>query len=311
MNNTVIFLALFIIVVYVTYGYNITEKFDNYLPIIKSYLCFSNNNDLKDFTQKMNSLLDEYKITNGEIEISTKFSINNINPNRIIIFFPYDKIIENPELENKLYQTVALDKKIINKIKKHILNTKFKKAQLLFGLDLNEKSKRIYFNYIYNNKPYLIAYNVQENIIAKKMYEPLDRQKMINNMEQIFGKEIINTLLEVFPVDLWSSTGAKNDSRVRFIKNSSFYIRLKLEFSVKQFGDGLLNLIKKIYKSDDDKLKKWYDCFKDNNIVWISLGINQSKIFEFTIYMVHNRFIRTKVDINKIIKISQLVKNNI
>lgn len=310
MNTIIIVLIFIIILYYLIHNTDITEGFENYLPIIDRYICFDNNNKLIEFTHNMNRILDEYKITDGEIEISTKFSINNINPNRIVIFFPYDRIVKEPELENKLYQTMIIDKNIIDKLKEYILKTKFDKAQLLFGLDLNEKSKRIYFNYIYKKQPYLVAYNIQKELVARKVYEPIKKELMIKEMKKIFGKDIVINLIEVFPMELWSVTGVKKDTRITFLKNSSFYIKLKFEFSVKQFGDGLLNLIKKIYKMNDEKLKKWYDCFKDNNIVWISLGINKDKIFEFTLYMVHNRFIRTKVDINKIINISKLIKIN-
>ena len=40
----------------------------------------------------MNKIMDKYKIEDGEIEISTKFSREKINANRIVIFIPYSHI---------------------------------------------------------------------------------------------------------------------------------------------------------------------------------------------------------------------------
>ena len=66
-----------------------------------------------------------------------------------------------------------------------------------------------------------------------------------------------------------------------------------------------MNFIRQIYKGDNKDLVKWYECYKDNNIVWLSIGRNKFNAIEFTIYMVYNRSIRNFVDEKKIIKLNK------
>lgn len=285
---------------------NITaEEFINYLPIVKTYKCFTKNQKVLTFVKDMNKIMDKYKIEDGEIEMSTKFSHEKINANRIVVFIPYKHIKENKKLLKDCFNENDIPKVVKDNLTKSIKDINFSNAQLLFGIDEGEKSRRVYFNYIIKNKINLIAYNIEKKVIAKKVYAQLKNHEFKKELEKLIGDDLYTEFLNIFPEELWKRVGVKEDSRIKNYKYSSFYVNLNFEYKLEQFSDKILNFIRQIYKGDNKDLVKWYECYKNNNIVWLSIGRNKFNAIEFTIYMVYNRNIRNFVDEKKIIKLNK------
>ena len=65
---------------------------------------------------------------------------------------------------------------------------------------------------------------------------------------------------------------------INLYKYSSYYINLSYEYKVSQFGKQLIDLLKNIYKGSNELINKWYNCFKNNNITWISIGRDKDNI---------------------------------
>jgi len=310
MIYTIIIIILILFFIFLVFKRNNIdyEKFMNYIPVIKTYKCFSKNIEVIDFINDMNKIFDKYKIENGEIELSTKFTEDLINPNRIVAFIPYDNILKNSELKEKCYEINDIPDEVKENLDKTIKDINFSKAQLLFGIDVDEGSRRVYFNYIDKNKIHLIAYNIEEKIIAKKFYKQLKKHDFKRKMNDLIGSELYNKLLNIFPESMWKLVGVKEDSRIEEYKYSSFYINLNFEYKLEQFSDTLLSFIKSIYKGDEKNIMKWYECYKNNNITWLSIGKNTEGQIQFTIYLVYNRNIRDYIDTKKLTKLNEQMK---
>ena len=135
MIYTIIIIILILFFIFLVFKRNNIdyEKFMNYIPVIKTYKCFSKNIEVIDFINDMNKIFDKYEIKNGEIELSTKFTEDLINPNRIVAFIPYDNILKNSELKEKCYEINDIPDEVKENLDKTIKDNNFSKAQLLFA----------------------------------------------------------------------------------------------------------------------------------------------------------------------------------
>lgn len=309
----VIYIFIFLVIIYLIYYFsqkNI-EFFENTFPLLKSYKCMASNKKIINFVNKFNNIFDKYKIKTGEIEASVKFSVDEINVGRFVAFIPYEYIENYPKLKDECYKTAAIPNEVKVNIDKKLDSDNYSKAQLLFGIDNGEESTRVYLNVIDKNnidKGALIGYNIQKNVIAKKIYKKLKIMEFKTKCASFIGPELYNKLLNAFPVDLWGIVGCKNDSRIDNVNYSSFYINLNFEYKLSQFGTKLFNLLEEVYKGKRVNLDKFYECYKNNNITWIALGKNALNEVEFSIYFVYNRNLRTKVDTEKILKLKNSLK---
>lgn len=301
-----VFLVLLILfVVYLVFRkYNVNiQTFINYLPISQTIKCFSNNQNLIKFVDEMNEIFDKYKITTGEFEISTKFNEESINANRVVAFVPCKYFPENPELLEECFVKNKIPNELQGKVEEKISDNKPSSSQVLFGIDLNEETRRVYLNYKKKGKMYLEGFNIEKESIIKKNYKEMKSDEFKRNMKDLIQNELIyNQIMSLFPEEMWKIIGAKEDENINLYKYSSYYINLSYEYKVSQFGKQLIDLLKNIYKGSNELINKWYNCFKNNNITWISIGRDKDNILFFTIYCVYSRTVRSLVD-KKMIKV--------
>jgi len=301
-HKIVLILLLFSVVGIIFYKYNINmESFINHLPISKTIKCFNDNQNLIEFSNGINSIFDKYKIETGELELSTKFTKNDINANRLVAFIPCHYLDKTPKLLNECYLLNKIPENIQQKVNKLVDETDPFQSQVLFGIDLNEESRRVYFNYVYKNKVNLIGFNIEKDSITQKIYAEMRRTMFKNRLNNFTGDKIYQGLIRVFPESTWKTIGTKEDENVTFYRYSSFYINLLYEYKLNYFEDKIMNLLKLFYNEyDDGSLRKWYECFKNNNITWLSIGRDRDDRLFLTIYFVYGREIRNKVDVGKI-----------
>lgn len=310
MIYTLIIIILLLIFIFLIIKKNNLKKedFENYLPVLKTYKCFATNQKVIEFINDMNKILDKYKINDGEIEMSTKFTNKKINPNRIVVFIPYKYISKKKEIKTDCYKINKIPEEVQKNLDKSIKNTEFTYGQLLFGIDEGDHSRRVYFNYQNMDKVFLHAYNITEKVIAKKIYKQLKNNVFKKELQLLIGDKLYNKLLDIFPENLWKIIGVKDDSRIKRYKYSTFYINLNFEYKLEQFSSKILDFIRHIYKGDNESLIKWYNCYKNNNITWLSIGRDKKGKILFTLYLVYNRNIRDFVDTEKIVSLNNSLK---
>ena len=307
-TKIILILFLFGVVALVFYKYNVNvEAFINHLPISKTIKCFNDNQNLIEFTNDMNTIFDKYQIKTGEFELSTKFTSDDINANRLVAFIPCSYIAQYPDLLGKCYSLNKIPEEVQVKVDKLVEKTDPHKSQVLFGVDLNEESRRVYFNYIYKQKVHLIGFNVEKDSVAQKIYAEMQKSMFKKSLRDFVGDKIYMMLTRIFPENTWKTIGTKEDENVASYRYSSFYINLLFEYKLSYFEDKILDLLGLIYRGngagyhgDKKALKKWYECFKNNNITWIAIGRDRDNNLFLTLYFVYGREIRTKVDIDKI-----------
>jgi hypothetical protein len=296
----IIIIVILIGLLYDRYNNNNIEKFINNFKITQSIKCFNNNKNLIKFSEEINNIFDKYDIENGELELSTKFSENDINANRLVAFIPCEHLKKHENLINECYDINEIPKNIGDNLYKLINDNKKNKCQILFGIDLNEKSKRVYFNYISENKINLVGFNIEKDLITKKVYNEIEKTTFKKSLYNFINNEIYNTLIKIFPENIWKIVGVK--------ENTSYYINLLYEYKLNYFENNIFNLLKCFYKNNDDNLNKWYNCFKNNNITWIAIGKDKNKNLFLTIYFVYNKNIRNSFDIQKLIDFNNELK---
>lgn len=299
----IVLVVLVLMVVYLVFWkYDVSiEKFINYLPISQTIKCFNNNENLISFTDDMNSIFDKYKIETGELELSTKFRDESVNANRLVAFIPCTYVNENPDLLNDCFKINKIPEELQETLEEKIDENNPSKTQVLFGIDLDEMSRRVYLNYVKKNKIHLVGFNIEKESIAKKIYTEMKKEEFKKELRNLIYDELTYELiLRIFPEETWKIIGAKEDENVKKYKYSSFYINMLYEYKVNYYNDRLKELLKKIYKGNPTLIDKWYDCFKKNNITWISIGRDRDDKLFLTIYCVYTRERRAFVDKEKI-----------
>ena len=91
----------------------------------------------------MNEIFDKYKITTGEFEISTKFNEESINANRVVAFVPC-KYFRKSELLEECFVKNKIPNELQGKVEEKISDNKPSSSQVLFGIDLNEETRRVF-----------------------------------------------------------------------------------------------------------------------------------------------------------------------
>jgi hypothetical protein len=298
--KTILILFLLLVVFFVFRQYNIkVEEFINHLPISNTIKCFNDNENLQLFCDDMNIIFDKYKIETGEFEISTKFTKNDINANRLVAFIPSEYIKKNNNLLDECFTLNKIPNSVQNKIIQLMNKTIKSKSQVLFGIDLNEKTRRVYLNYDYKDKIHLVGFSIEKDSIAQKIYKEMKLNDFKSNLKNFIGNKIFNILLKTFPSDTWKMMGTKEDEKITQMKYSSYYINILFEYKVNYFGKNLINLLQQ-FCNNKKALEKWFECFKDNNITWLSFGRDRDNRLFITIYCVHGRDIRNSIDIKQI-----------
>jgi hypothetical protein len=285
--------------------YEYLELFSNMIPILGAYECIASNKKIINFIKNMNVVLDKYKVITGEIEASIKFSETEINAGRIVAFVPIEYIKQYPDLKKECYDIANIPNEVRINLDSYLAKNSYQKAQLLFGIDEGEGSNRAYLNTMKNDKVELIGYNVDSEQIAKKVYQQLQFMDFKEKCKKFIGNDIYIQLLDVFPVQTWKIVGYKKDSRMPGVPCSSFYINFNFEYKLAQFDEKLFTLLGMIYKGSREELNKFYECYKDMNVTWISIGKNEENEMTFTMYFVYNRNIRNVIDANKITLLRQ------
>lgn len=296
----ILFLLLFIYLVFRKYDIKL-EEFINHLPISNTIKCFNNNENLQLFCDDMNNIFDKYEIETGEFEISTKFTKNGINANRLVAFIPSKYIRKNKNLLSECFTLNKIPDSIQNKLVQLLDKTTKNKSQVLFGIDLNEKTRRVYFNYTYKEKINLIGFSIEKNSITQKIYRNMKFDNFKSNLKNLIGNNNYDTLLKTFPSNTWKTIGTKEDEKITQMKYSSYYINILFEYKVRYFGKNLINLLQQ-FCYDKKLVEKWFECFKDNNITWISFGRNRDNKLFITLYCINGRDIRYDLNINQIKK---------
>ena len=296
--------AILIVIVMMWYiyknRYEYLEFFSNAVPILTAYECIASNKRIVDFVKKMNGILDKYKVETGEIEASVKFSKDNINVGRMVVFIPTEYIRKFPELKKECYSAAKIPNEVQINLDAQLSKGGYQQAQLLFGIDEGEGSARAYLNTIKNNKTELIGYNIDSERIAKKTYNQLTFMDFKDKCRKFVGEDLYLKLLDVFPVQTWKIVGCKRDSRMPEMGYSTFYINLNFEYKLGQFDEKLFILLGAIYDGKRAELNKFYNCYRDTNVTWIAIGKNEEGELIFTMYFVYNRNIRNIVDTEKI-----------
>ena len=299
---------MFVILIGLLYNINNNniENFINNFKITQSIKCFNNNKSLVTFSEEMNGIFDKYEIETGELELSTKFSENDINANRLVAFIPCEYLKKHDTLINECYDINKIPKNIGENLYELINDNKKNKCQILFGIDLNEKSRRVYFNYISENKINLIGFNIEKDLITKKVYNEIEKPIFKKSLYNFINNEIYHTIIKIFPENIWKTVGVKED--ISENNYASYYINLLYEYKLNYFENNLFDLLKFFYKNNDDNLNKWYNCFKNNNITWIAIGKDKNKKLFLTIYFVYNKNIRDTIDVQKLIDFNNELK---
>jgi len=305
----ILILLVIFVVLLVLNHYDFTwEQFINYLPITKTIKCFNDNKNMLSFLTDMNNIFDKYEIKSGEFEISTKFTEDDINPNRLVAFIPYKYIKKDPSLLEKCYDVNRIPSEVQEVLGGQINALDFTRAQLLFGIDLGEESRRVYFNYVIKNHIHLIGYNIEEKSIAKKIYNEMKRGQFKKELRELIGSRRFEALLDLFPESIWKIIGTKEDENVKEYKHASYYINMSFEYRLSQFEDKVVNFLKMFYGGKNDLLEKWYNCFKHNSVTWLSIGRGRDGKLFITVYLVHNRNIRDFVDIKKLKQLNKEIE---
>lgn len=300
--KTILILFLLLVVFFVFKKYNIKlEEFINHLPISNTIKCFNDNENLQLFCDDMNVIFDKYKIETGEFEISTKFTKEDINANRLVAFIPSEYVRKNNNLLDECFTLNKIPNSVQNKIVKLLDKTSKNKSQVLFGIDLNEKTRRVYFNYTYKEKIHLIGFSIEKDSIAQKIYRNMKFDNFKSNLKNFIGNKTFDILLKTFPSNTWKVVGTKEDEKIAQMKYSSYYINILFEYKVSYFGKNLINLLEQ-FCDNKKAIEKWFECFKNNNITWISFGRDRENRSFITIYCVNGRDIRYDIDITQIKK---------
>ena len=72
------------------------------------------------------------------------------------------KLLEECFVKNKIPNELQ------GKVEEKLSENKPSSTQVLFGIDLNEESRRVYLNYKKKGKMYLEGFNIEKDSIAKK-----------------------------------------------------------------------------------------------------------------------------------------------
>ena len=295
----IVLIVLVLLVVYLVFWkYDVSiEKFINYLPISQTIKCFNNNENLISFTDDMNSIFDKYNIENGEFELSTKFRDDSVNANRLVAFIPCTYVNENQNLLEDCFKINKIPEELQETLEEKIDENNPSGTQVLFGIDLDEMSRRVYLNYIKKNKIHLVGFNIEKDNIAKKIYSEMKKETFKKELRNLIGDVFTYELiLDIFPDETWKTIGAKEDENVEKYHYSSFYINMLYEYKVNYYNNRLKKLLEQFYKGNTKLINKWYECFKNNNITWISIGRDRDDKLFLTIYCVYTRERRTYVD---------------
>ena len=310
----ILFVILVVFIVFRKYDIKI-EEFINHLPISNTIKCFNNNENLQLFCDDMNNIFDKYEIETGEFEISTKFTKDDINANRLVAFIPSKYIRKNKNLLSECFTLNKIPDSVQDKLTQLLDKTRKNKSQVLFGIDLNEKTRRVYFNYTYQQKIHLVGFSIEKDSITQKIYKNMQFEKFESNLRNFIGNKKYEILLKTFPSNTWKTIGTKEDEKITEMKYSSYYINILFEYKVSYFGKNLIYLLQQF--CDNKKLiEKWFECFKDNNITWISFGRNRDNKLFITLYCVNGRDIRYELNIEQVKKfndsltiIKDMIKN--
>ena len=217
------------------------------------------------------------------IEISTKFTKNMINFERVSFFVHFNLLKNNSEFKSEIMHQYNDRKDILDKIENNMNRVMDKDGQFIYGHDFKNNYERVYLNYIEGNQKYFIdGYEWNRTHYNYKNYKSMENvSNVIKRLSELFSHQVADMFIKIFPEDNWDVLLEKTGTD----SSESYYFSFKIDPILKNIYPQLKELLYHI-NSDKDMIDKWYECNKDNLISWITLNLTGSNETELNIYFI-------------------------
>ena len=259
-------------------------------PLYKSLECVVDNETAKDeITQFIDKNYDIYKtnhiIDEFGMEISTKFTNNSINHERISLFANFKLLNENKKILNEIMPQFHGKQSILQNIIGTLKNNIDYDGQFIYGKDFKNNTNRIYINYEKDKKYYINGFEWNNSIYKQKEYVSVENKTIIvKKLTELLPEKIFKYFIELFPEDSWKVILERKDIKGGSNSNS-YYFSFQTEPLLIHIYDRIKPLLLELYNNEED-IEKWYECYKTelSSISWISFSKKSNNDIELNIY---------------------------
>jgi hypothetical protein len=271
---------------------HLIERFSNKLT--ESIKCNGENSGksddtrIVDYINKNHSIFKKHDIEKDfGIEISTKFSKDIINFERMSFFAHFSLIKKNNTFKDEIMTQFSGRDDVTTEITNTLTSIIDKDGQLIYGKDFKNNYNRVYLNYKETNEKYIIyGYEWNDSHYNYKKYVSLEnKSNIIKILSELFGSNITQTFIKIFKEYTWDVLLEKSDSNSQINKSNSYYFSFKIDPILKNIYDELKQLLL-LFNNQESAIEKWYECNKGNVISWVTVSLNKDNTPELNIYFV-------------------------